>query len=154
MSYVNIQYRMPDVRCRTSFGGGFPSCFKGTRSPAHSKANGLCLSYSNRFIFSLATSITVSETRSLHPKKGLWLLSIGLASGPAKLSQLQTASGSVREPHIPILVQQDSFSLLPKGLEEGVLHVQWQHIPPEFRGGCGLHGPLQEQISLEWTGMG
>ncbi len=55
---------------------------------------------------------------------------------------------------VPILVQQNSSSLLPKGLEEGLLHVQWQHIPPETRGGCGLHGPLHEQISLEWTGMG
>jgi hypothetical protein len=31
---------------------------------------------------------------------------------------------------VPILEPQDSFSLLPKGLEEGVLHVQWWHIPP------------------------
>ncbi len=44
--------------------------------------------------------------------------------------------------------------MLPKGLEEGVLHVQWLHIPPETRGGCGLHGPLHEQILLEWAGMG
>ncbi len=59
----------------------------------------------------------------------------------------------------PILEPQDSFLLLPKGLEEGVLHVQWRHIPPdsEIRRGCGLHGPLQslqEQILLEWAGMG
>jgi hypothetical protein len=48
------------------------------------------------------------------------------------------------------LEQQDSFSLLPKGLEEGVLHVQWLHISPETtgRGGYGMHGPLHEQILL------
>jgi hypothetical protein len=57
---------------------------------------------------------------------------------------------------VPILEQQDSFSLPPKGLEEGVsrLHVQWRHIPPETRGGCCLHGPLHKQILLEWAGMG
>ncbi len=56
---------------------------------------------------------------------------------------------------VPILELQDSFSLLPKGLEEGVLHVQWRHIPPETtRDGYGLHGPLHEQILLEWAGMG
>ncbi len=55
---------------------------------------------------------------------------------------------------VPILEQQDSFSLLPKGLEEKVLHVQWRHIPPETRGGCGLHGPLHAQILFEWAGMG
>jgi hypothetical protein len=55
---------------------------------------------------------------------------------------------------VPILEPQDSFSLLPKGLEEGVLHVQWWHIPNETRGGCVLHGPLREQILLEWAGMG
>ena len=36
MSHVNIRYRMLDVRCRTSSGGGCFRCFKGTRSPAHS----------------------------------------------------------------------------------------------------------------------
>ena len=36
MSYVNILHRMLDVRCRTSSGGGCFSCFKETRSPAHS----------------------------------------------------------------------------------------------------------------------
>ncbi len=57
---------------------------------------------------------------------------------------------------VPILVPQDSFSLLPKGLEQGVLHVQWPHtgIPPETRGGGGLHGTLHEQFLLEWAGMG
>ena len=45
--------------------------------------------------------------------------------------------------------------MLPKGLEEGVLHVQWPHmIPPETRGGCGQNGPLHKQILLEWAGMG
>ncbi len=47
--------------------------------------------------------------------------------------------------------------MLPKGLrlEEGVLHMQWPHIPRETRGGCGLlHGPLHKQILLEWAGMG
>ena len=55
---------------------------------------------------------------------------------------------------VPILVPQDSYSLLPKGLEEGMLHVQGLHTSPETRGGCGLHGPLHEQILLEWAGMG
>ena len=36
MSYVNIRHRMLDVRCRMSVGGGRFSCFKATRSPAHS----------------------------------------------------------------------------------------------------------------------
>ncbi len=36
MSYVNIRYRMSDVRCRTSSGCGCFRCLKGTRSPAHS----------------------------------------------------------------------------------------------------------------------
>jgi hypothetical protein len=55
---------------------------------------------------------------------------------------------------VPILVLQDSFSLPPKGLEEGVLHMQWLHIPSETRGGCGQDGPLFEQILLEWAGRG
>ena len=36
MSHVNIRYRMSDVQCRMSSGGGRFRCFKGTRSPAHS----------------------------------------------------------------------------------------------------------------------
>ncbi len=54
----------------------------------------------------------------------------------------------------PILVLQDSFSLPPKGLEEGVLHVLWLHIPSETQSGCGQDGPLFEQILLEWDGRG
>ncbi len=35
-----------------------------------------------------------------------------------------------------------------------MLHGQWLHMPRETRGGCGLYGPLHEQILLEWAGMG
>ena len=55
---------------------------------------------------------------------------------------------------VPILVLQDSFSMPSKGLEKGVLHVQWLLIPPETRGRWGQDGPLLEHILLEWAGMG
>ena len=84
LSYVNKHYRMPDIRCRTCFGGAVPAVSKEPDPLPTAKVNGVCLSYSKVFIFSLATSKTVSETRLFsHPKKGLWLRLIGIASGPA-----------------------------------------------------------------------
>jgi hypothetical protein len=47
------------------------------------------------------------------------LLTSQLCRPPLGLSESFTA---------PILVLQDSFSLPPKRLDEGVLHVQWLHI--------------------------
>ncbi len=75
---------------------------------------------------------------------------------PPDQPTVQTASGSVREPepystNIGVAGQ---FFVATQGAGGGVLHVQWRHIPPETRGGCGLHGPLHEQILLEWAGMG
>ena len=67
---------------------------------------------------------------------------------------MQTATGTVREPHSTNLGPAVKFSVPPKGLEEGVLHVQWLHIPPETRGGWGQDGPLPEQILRKWAGMG
>ena len=119
------------------------------------QANERCLSDSKSFIFSLATSMTVSETRSLWCSSTLKtalvavhrhrLLTSQLCRPPLGLSESFTA---------PILVLQDSFSLPPKGLEEGVLHVLWLHIPSETRSGCGQEGPLLEQILLGWAGRG
>jgi hypothetical protein len=141
---------MPDVRCRTCFGGAVPAVSKEPDPLPTAKANGLCLSYSKVFIFSLATSKTVSETLSLWCsrtlKKGCGcVLTSQLCRPPLGLAESLT---------VPILVPQDSFSSLPKGLEEGVLHMQWWHIPPETRCGCVLHGPLHEQILLEELAWG
>ena len=104
--------------------GAVPAVSKEPDPLPTAKANGLCLSYSKVFIFSLATSKTVSETRSLWCSCTLkravvavhryCLLTSQLCRPPLGLSESLT---------VPILVLQDSFSLLPKGLEEGVLHV-------------------------------
>ena len=157
MSYVNIRYRMPDVQCRMCFGGAVrvAAVSKEPDPLPTAKANGLCLSYSKVFIFSLATSKTVSETRSL------WCSSTlkngpgcGPQASPPDQPSVQTASGYVRQLHITNLGAAGQFSLPPKGLEEGVLHVLWLHIPSETRSGCGQEGPLLEQILLGWAGRG
>ncbi len=119
------------------------------------QANEQCLSDSNSFIFSLATSKTVSEIQSLwcsHTLKNC----CGCCPQALHPDQpsVQTASGSVRELHSTNLGAAGQFSLPPKGLEEGVLHVLWLHIPSETRSGCGQDGPLFEQILLGWAGRG
>ncbi len=66
------------------------------------QANELCLSDSNSFIFSLATSKTVSETRSLwcsHTLKNCCGCSPQARASPPDQPGVQTASGSVRELH-------------------------------------------------------
>jgi hypothetical protein len=119
------------------------------------QANERCLSYSKSFIFSLATSKTVSETRSLWCSSTLKNgCGCGPQTSPPDQPSVQTASGSVRELHSTNLGAAGQFSLPPKGLEEGVLHVLWLHIPSETRSGCGRDGPLFEQILLEWVGRG
>ena len=132
-----------------------PSCLKGTRSLSTAKANGLCLTYSKVFICSLATSKTASETRSLWCSRTL-KNSCGCCpqASPPDLPSVQTASGYVRQLHSTNLGAAGQFSLPPKGLEEGVLHVLWLHIPSETRSGCGQEGPLLEQILLGWAGRG
>ena len=125
-----------DIVCQTYdvvrvLEGAVPAVSKEPDPLPTAKAKGLCLSYSKVFIFSLATSKTVSETRSLWCSRTLkravvavhrhYLLTSQLCRPPLGLSESLT---------VPILEPQDSFSLLPKGLEEGVLHVQWWHIPP------------------------
>jgi hypothetical protein len=64
--------------------GAVPAVLKEPDPLPTAKANGLWLSYSKCFIFSLATSKTVSETRSLWCSctlnKGCGLLSIGITS--------------------------------------------------------------------------
>jgi hypothetical protein len=67
---------------------------------------------------------------------------------------VQSASGSVREPHSTNIGAAGQFFAATQGAGGGVLHVQWLHIPPETRGGCGLHGPLHKHFLLEWAGMG
>ncbi len=100
MSYVNIRYRMSDIQCRTSSRDGSFRCFKGTRSPAlpAAQANELCLSYSKSFFFSLTTSKTVSETRSLWCSSTL-KHGCGCCpqASPPDQPTVQTTSGSVRE---------------------------------------------------------
>ena len=83
-------------------------------------ANDLCHSHSKSFIFSLATSMTVSETRSL------WCSSTlkngpgcGPQASPPDQPSVQTASGYVRQLHSTNLGAAGQFSLPPKGLEEG-----------------------------------
>ena len=121
MSHVNIRYRMSDVRCHTSFQvgrepeGAVPAVLK-ERDPhwqsaflkvslmalPTTKANGLCLSYSKVF-------------RAVVAVHRHCLLTSQLCRPPLGLSESLT---------VPILEQQDSFSLLPKGLEQEMLHVQ------------------------------
>jgi hypothetical protein len=157
MSHVNIRYRMSDVRCRTSSRGGRFRCFKGIKSLPTAQANERCLSYSKSFIFSLATSKTVSATET----RSLWCsrtLKHGCGCGPQALPPdqptVQTASGSVREHHSTNLGAADTFFVATQGAGGGVLHVQWLHIHSETLGGCGQDVPLLEQILLEWAGRG
>ena len=87
------------------------------------QANERCLSDSQSFIFSLATSKTVSETRSL------WcscILENGCVccpqASPPDQPTVQTASGSVRELHSTNFGAAGQFfvaTMPPKGLEEG-----------------------------------
>ncbi len=80
--------------------GAAPTVLKEPDPLPTAKANGLCLPYSKRFIFSFTTSKRVSETLSLWCsrtlKKKLWLLSIGITPDQPIV---HTSSGSVREPH-------------------------------------------------------
>jgi hypothetical protein len=148
---------MHDVRCRMStydivcqtydvvrlLEGAVPAVWKEPDPLSTAKANGLCLSYSKVFICSLTTSKTVSETLSLccsrTLKKGCGCSPYAL---PLDQPTVQTASGSVREPHSTNIGAAGQFFVATQGAGGGVLHVQWLHIPPETRGGCGLHGPL------------
>ncbi len=49
----------------------------------------------------------------------------GPQASPPDQPSVQTASGSVKELHSTNLGAAGQFSLPPKGLEEGVLHVIW-----------------------------
>ncbi len=118
-------------------------------------ANDLCHSHSKSFIFSLATSMTVSETRSL------WCSSTlkngpgcGPQASPPDQPSVQTASGYVRQLHSTNLGAAGQFFVATQEAGGGVLHVQWLHIPSETRSGCGQEGPLLEQILLGWAGRG
>jgi hypothetical protein len=101
--YIRCRMSTNDIVCQTydvvRLLEGSPSCFKGTRSPT-AQANERCLSYSKSFIFSLAISKTVSETRSLWCSR---TLKHGCGCGPQALPPdqptVQTASESVRELH-------------------------------------------------------
>ena len=119
------------------------------------QANERCLSDSKSFIFSLATSKTVSETRSLWCSSTLKNgCGCGPQASPPDQPSVQTASGSVRELHSTNLGAAGQFVVATHGAGGGVLHMQWLHIPSETRSGCGQDGPLFEQILLEWAGMG
>jgi hypothetical protein len=54
---------------------------------------------------------------------------------------------------VPIRVEQDNFSLLFKGLEEGVLHVQWR-IPLKTGMAVTNMGLSKSTVLLEYAGMG
>ena len=73
------------------------------KEPDHlpkAQANERCLSYSKSFIFSLATSKTVSETRCLWCSRTLKHgCGCGPQASPPDQPSVQTASGSVRELH-------------------------------------------------------
>jgi hypothetical protein len=102
MSHVNIRYRMSDVRCRTSvvrlLEVAVSAVLKEPDPLPIAQANERCLSDNQSFIFSLATSKTVSETRSLWCSR---TLIHGCDCNPQALPPdqptVQTASGSVRE---------------------------------------------------------
>ena len=97
------------------------------------KANRLCLSYSKVFIFSLATSKTVSETRSLRCSRTLKHgCGCGPQAWPPDQPTVQTASGSVREPHSTNLGAAGQFSnatQLEGAGEGGVARAMVAHTP-------------------------
>ncbi len=121
------------------------------------QANGQCLSDSKSFIFSLrlATSKTVSETRSLWCSRTLKNgCGCGPQASPPDQPSVQTASGSVRELHSTNLGAAGQFLVATQGAGGGGVAVLWLHIPSETRSGCGQDGPLFEQFLLEWAGRG
>ena len=94
-----------DIVCQTYYvvrllGGGVPAVSE-SKEPdplPTAKKNGLCLSYSKVFTFSLTTSKTVSETLSLWCSSTLKHGSgCGPQATPPDQPIVQTTSGSVRE---------------------------------------------------------
>ena len=84
------------------------------------QANELCLSDSKSFIFSLATSKTVSETRSLWCSRTL-KNGCGCCpqASPPDQPSVQTASGSVRELHSTNLGAAGQFFVATQGAGGG-----------------------------------
>ncbi len=111
---------MLDVRCRTSSGGGRFRYFKAPYPLPTAQANELCLSDSQSFIFSLATSKTVSETRPLWCSRTLKHGCVcGPQASPLDQPSVQTASGSVRELHSTNLGAAGQFFVATQGAEGG-----------------------------------
>ncbi len=93
------------------------------------QANEWCLSDSKSFFFSLATSKTVSETRSLWCsrtlKKGC---GCGPQASPPDQPSMQTASGSVRQLHGTNLGAAGQFFVATQGAGGGgVAHAMAAH---------------------------
>ena len=113
--------------------GAVPAVSKEPDPLPTAKANGLCLSYSKVFIFSLATSKTVSETLSLWCSR---TLKKGCGCGPYALPPspdqptVQTASGSVREPHSTNIGAAGQFFVATQGAGGGgVARAMAAHTP-------------------------
>ena len=84
------------------------------------QANERCLSDSKSFIFSLATSKTVSETRSLWCSRTLKNgCGCGPQASPPDQPSVQTASGSVRELHSTNLGAAGQFFVATQGAGGG-----------------------------------
>ncbi len=84
------------------------------------QANERCLSDSQSFIFSLATSKTVSETRSLWYSHTLKHgCGCGPQASPPDQPTVQTASGSVRELHSTNLCAAGQFFVATQGAGGG-----------------------------------
>ncbi len=91
------------------------------------QANELCLSNSKSFIFSLATSKTVSETQSLWSSSTLKnCCGCCPQASPPEQPGVQTASGSVRELHNTNLGAAGQFSISTQ--DGGGCVARAQHI--------------------------
>jgi hypothetical protein len=107
---------MPDVV--RVLEGAVPAVSKEPDPLPTAKANGLCLSYSKVFIFSLATSKTVSETLSCWCSRTLKRAVVAI-NRPLDQPTVQTASGSVREPHSTNLGAAGQFFVATQGAGGG-----------------------------------
>ena len=118
MSHVNIRYRMSDVRCLLEV--AVSAVLKEPDPLPTAQANERCLSDSKSFIFSLATSKTVSETRSLWCSSTLKNgCGCGPQASPPDQPSVQTASGSVRELHSTNLGAAGQFFVATQGAGGG-----------------------------------